>query len=217
VELNISKTELILAALKKKERPTDIAKKYSVSRAYVSKLNTFSKTDWSKYTKNCVTFKSPLGPKELSKIASNHGFEDRNSFINTAVQRLIDNFEIFDKERENKKLECQKEQLVKQIKLLANYKKNENNRKIGFPREEFYLIYPTREVFKEKFYNTEEWGAISLIVLVRDQYTCQLCGKKPARNVHHLRDAYSFPEMCLFEKNLITLCDDCHNTWHNRK
>jgi hypothetical protein len=53
-------------------------------------------------------------------------------------------------------------------------------------------------------------------VLHRDNYTCQICGKKHARlEVHHIifRSQGGTDD----ENNLITLCEDCHSGIHNGK
>ena len=48
----------------------------------------------------------------------------------------------------------------------------------------------------------------------RDQYTCQICGKEPAIDVHHL----DFDKKNCSSENLITLCHSCHAkiTWERR-
>lgn len=51
-------------------------------------------------------------------------------------------------------------------------------------------------------------------ILNRDNYTCQICGKKHTRlEVHHIifRSQGGTDD----ENNLITLCEDCHNYVHN--
>ena len=51
-------------------------------------------------------------------------------------------------------------------------------------------------------------------ILHRDNYTCQCCGKKHTRlEVHHIvfRSRGGTDD----EKNLITLCEECHNAIHN--
>lgn len=85
----------------------------------------------------------------------------------------------------------------------------------GFTREEFDQRFPTRK----DFLDSPEWGRIRIFILTRDKYTCQVasCKKQPARQVHHLSDALIYPELCLNPKNLITLCDECHDEWHKRQ
>ena len=53
-------------------------------------------------------------------------------------------------------------------------------------------------------------------VLNRDNYTCQVCGKKNTRlEVHHI--VYRSQGGTDDENNLITLCEDCHDKVHNGK
>jgi len=106
--------------------------------------------------------------------------------------------------------------IKKHLQLLLEPEEKKDIIFTGFDRNDFYKMYPNRQLFRDKFYISPEWGEISLEVLNRDNYTCQICGRKPSRNVHHKRDAFSFPEMCLSLNNLITLCDKHHNEWHNR-
>lgn len=48
-------------------------------------------------------------------------------------------------------------------------------------------------------------------VLQRDNFTCQMCGKKGGRmEVHHIRPKYLFPELTLVVDNGIALCKPCH-------
>lgn len=46
------------------------------------------------------------------------------------------------------------------------------------------------------------------IILIRDNYTCQLCGKKPSSQVHHIIPRKFGGNNSL--DNLITLCGKCH-------
>ena len=53
-------------------------------------------------------------------------------------------------------------------------------------------------------------------VLNRDNYTCQVCGKKHTRlEVHHI--IYRSKSGTDDENNLITLCEDCHSDIHDGK
>lgn len=60
---------------------------------------------------------------------------------------------------------------------------------------------------KEKY--PERWARAKIKVLERDNYTCQLCGKKPKKHldVHHI-DYYKWN--CK-KSNLVTLCRSCHS------
>lgn len=58
-------------------------------------------------------------------------------------------------------------------------------------------------------------------MLKRDGYMCQHCkryGKAvPATTVHHIQHADEYPEMAFADKNLISLCEGCHNKQHPEK
>ena len=61
-------------------------------------------------------------------------------------------------------------------------------------------------------------------VFVRDEFTCQKCGKVGGRlEAHHMDSFADFPEKRLDPKNGITFCEGCHDElnrrygqWHNR-
>lgn len=52
-------------------------------------------------------------------------------------------------------------------------------------------------------------------VLLRDDYTCQLCGTRCNLEVHHIRFRSSGGKDS--EENLVTLCHDCHCALHGGK
>ena len=60
------------------------------------------------------------------------------------------------------------------------------------------------------------WSSHREAILNRDNYTCQICGKKNTRlEVHHVifRSQGGTDD----ENNLITLCEDCHSAIHDGK
>lgn len=71
------------------------------------------------------------------------------------------------------------------------------------------------------FYNTKKWKDKRLKILRRDKYICVECkryGKiTEATTVHHIYPYELYPELRLDTKNLISLCEKCHNEMHNRK
>lgn len=50
--------------------------------------------------------------------------------------------------------------------------------------------------------------------LKRDNYTCQICGFRPARIVHHINSKNYYPAYRFNLENLLTLCEKCHDIWH---
>nr|DAL38850.1 MAG TPA_asm: NinG recombination protein [Caudoviricetes sp.] len=70
-------------------------------------------------------------------------------------------------------------------------------------------------------YNSPRWKRKRLQILKRDGYMCQHCkryGKAvPATTVHHIQHADEYPEMAFADKNLISLCEGCHNKQHPEK
>lgn len=60
------------------------------------------------------------------------------------------------------------------------------------------------------------WSSHREAIINRDNYTCQICGKKNIRlEVHHI--IFRSQGGTDNENNLITLCGDCHNGIHNGK
>ena len=70
--------------------------------------------------------------------------------------------------------------------------------------------------YKEQL-NDPRWKAKSKEIKLRDDDTCQICGKKRKLNVHHVaydheRLAWEYSDECL-----LTLCKDCHTYEHECK
>lgn len=70
--------------------------------------------------------------------------------------------------------------------------------------------------------NYPEYTEFVKRVLIRDNYTCQCCGKKSDKDmaVHHLYSYAGFPEYRTDQMQAITLCGNCHNafhSWHQQK
>lgn len=80
-----------------------------------------------------------------------------------------------------------------------------------------YVTTMARE-FSETFYHSKKWKDMRQYILIRDQYRCQRCGSALNLEVHHIihltpgniHDA----SITLNDKNLITLCRDCHFAVH---
>lgn len=70
------------------------------------------------------------------------------------------------------------------------------------------------------FYKTKRWIKKRNNILRRDEYTCQECrryGKTTqATMVHHIYPLETNPELALISANLLSLCNKCHETMHDR-
>ena len=77
------------------------------------------------------------------------------------------------------------------------------------------------------FYKSKEWKAKRQEVLKMDRFECQECKKQgkftKANTVHHIYFLEKYPEFALDifierngkrERNLISLCHDCHEKAH---
>jgi len=63
--------------------------------------------------------------------------------------------------------------------------------------------------YDEKQKYPKGWKKAKQIILDRDKYTCQICGKKRMERspqVHHI----DYDKSNISEDNLITVCDSCH-------
>jgi len=71
------------------------------------------------------------------------------------------------------------------------------------------------------FYKTKKWKDKRIIVLKRDNYLCKEClryGKTTsATTVHHVNPLEYNKYLALVSKNLISLCETCHNKMHVRE
>lgn len=86
---------------------------------------------------------------------------------------------------------------------------------------------------RNKIYKTSQWKKVREEVLKMDHYECQRCNhnmfhsKEPKKLtkavlVHHIYYADKFPEYkySIFvngNRNLVSLCNDCHEQLHGRK
>lgn len=71
---------------------------------------------------------------------------------------------------------------------------------------------------EKKFLDSARWKRKRAAVMRRDKYLCQDClryGRKTrATLVHHNEPYADAPEKSLDEKNLVSLCEACHNKRH---
>jgi 5-methylcytosine-specific restriction endonuclease McrA len=66
---------------------------------------------------------------------------------------------------------------------------------------------------------SEEYRNWRRAVLKRDNYTCQICGRKSKKKrikltAHHIKSFSEFPSLRYIVKNGITLCEKCHRQLH---
>ena len=87
-----------------------------------------------------------------------------------------------------------------------------------------------REGKIEQFYYTAEWKELRQEVLEEHHYECQECLKRGrysrAQCVHHINEVKDRPDLALSKyyvdhkgvrhKQLIPLCNKCHNTIHDK-
>lgn len=74
---------------------------------------------------------------------------------------------------------------------------------------------------KDEFYSqyqSEEWSERSRHIMIRDHFTCQICGLKNVKlNVHHLYYPKDGNILNVPDNALITVCEDCHNKLHEQR
>ena len=88
----------------------------------------------------------------------------------------------------------------------------ENNRGFNHPNFNPNLTEKDRQD-RRLIPGYEEWA---YNVKKRDNFTCQVCGKKGVRlNSHHLYSYASYPELQLVLSNGICICEDCHKLFHH--
>ena len=96
-------------------------------------------------------------------------------------------------------------------------KTGERNGMFGVIRENSSQWNPNKtdeqRLKDRKLYEYKQWRDK---VLLRDDYTCQLCGDKTRRNItaHHHESYALRPDERFNEDNGITLCRKCHRDYH---
>lgn len=69
-------------------------------------------------------------------------------------------------------------------------------------------------------YQDKKWKRKRNTILRRDKYRCRECkryGKTTeATAVHHIHTVEERPDLYLCDDNLLSLCNPCHNSMHNR-
>src|SRR5690625_5019197 len=70
------------------------------------------------------------------------------------------------------------------------------------------------------FYKMKRWKNKRKVILRRDDYRCRQCSRygntTQANTVHHIYPLEDYPEYKLTNKNLISLCNGCHEKMHDR-
>ena len=70
------------------------------------------------------------------------------------------------------------------------------------------------------FYKSINWRKKQALILRRDEYICQECKRygrtRPATTVHHIIPLTEDCSKRLDNKNLISLCANCHDSMHDR-
>lgn len=72
----------------------------------------------------------------------------------------------------------------------------------------------------KKFYNFSQWIRKRQVILKRDNYLCRECsryGKSTLANiVHHIIPLEEREDLALDNRNLVSLCERCHERMHNK-
>lgn len=71
-----------------------------------------------------------------------------------------------------------------------------------------YRTYDKREQYQ--FYRGKQWQSLRQLVLDRDHYVCQYCGRPNSNTVDHIRPIEIFPDDKDNINNLATICWQCH-------
>lgn len=70
------------------------------------------------------------------------------------------------------------------------------------------------------FYKTKQWIRKRAVILRRDEFLCRECKRygrtTQANTVHHIYPLEDYPEYKLLNINLLSLCNKCHESMHNR-
>lgn len=89
------------------------------------------------------------------------------------------------------------------LKRIADYQR-QHPKWLGGPIDDNAAIRNSREY--------REWRDA---VFMRDNYTCQMCGRRGGNiNAHHIKHFAKYPELRLSLENGITLCKNCHREAH---
>lgn len=91
----------------------------------------------------------------------------------------------------------------------SNYCENHQQKK----RNEAKKTY---KKLKREIYGNKRWRNLREKVMLRDLYTCQICGTK-AEKIHHIIELSEDIRKAYDIENLVSLCRDCHFAVHREK
>lgn len=63
----------------------------------------------------------------------------------------------------------------------------------------------------QEYFRSSQWGTLKLLVHARAGGKCEACRERPSYDAHHLNYDHLYEEF-LFE--LVAVCRDCHDRWH---
>jgi len=90
------------------------------------------------------------------------------------------------------------------------YEKKRKRNKKKTTTKKRRLRTPTRRKM-DRLRKTPAWVNWRTAVYTRDNYTCQLCGKKRTYlNPHHIMMKAHYPQLVFVVDNGVTLCSRCH-------
>lgn len=78
-----------------------------------------------------------------------------------------------------------------------------------------YLCIEDEEITKDDSRDSDNYKDFRKKVFKRDNFVCQICGKKKNLVSHHINGYNWCKEGRLDTLNAITLCEECHNTFHD--
>ena len=114
------------------------------------------------------------------------------------------------------------EKCIKRLKESNAKLKNEIKHLKNHNSESSIILNNDNLTWKEKYERyllTNKWKSIRLNIFERDHFCCKRCGKKfriDKLNAHHLTYKHVFKED-EYDKDLVTLCWECHKIIHNNK
>ena len=82
------------------------------------------------------------------------------------------------------------------------------------------IVYPNKYIHENRnleyqdFLETDYWQAVRSWIVDRDQKTCRLCGDRVSWKKYHVHHASYHHKGYEFENDLITLCEYCHELFH---